>query len=183
MLNIKKGQILISNPSLADPTFFKSVIILTHHSKDESIGLVINQPTNFYLDDIIDDVPKERFPVYIGGPVEKNSIQYIHTLGNQITNSSRITKNLYWGGDFNQIVTLMKENKISKDHIRFFVGYSGWGENQLNIEINEKSWIIDNLNVESCMKYSTDQLWTELIKIKDKDYAIWANLPKDPYLN
>ena len=77
MLKAKKGRLLISEPSLSDKTFFKSVILLTYHSPDESIGLILNRPTNVSINEILNDIPSSDFPVYIGGPVAKNSIQFI----------------------------------------------------------------------------------------------------------
>jgi putative transcriptional regulator len=183
MLNIKKGRLLISEPSLSDPTFFKSVILITHHTDDESIGLVLNQGTKINLNQILNNIPLNDFPVYIGGPVEKNAIQFIHTLGDVIPNTQEIAKGLYWGGDFEIILKLMAQNKISKKQIRFFAGYSGWGEDQLNNEIRENGWITHKANVKLCMKYSTEKLWSDLIKTKNQKYAIWANMPKDPSLN
>jgi len=183
MLNLKKGRLLISEPSLSDPTFFKSIILITHHSSDESIGLVLNQPTKINLNEILNDVPLNDLPVYIGGPVERNAIQFIHTLGKIVPNTQEIIKGLYWGGEFEEILTLMSQNKISRNQIRFFAGYSGWGEDQLNQEIRENGWIIHDAKINICMKYSTDKIWSDLIKTKKEKYAIWANMPKNPSLN
>lgn len=183
MYNIKKGKILISVPSLVDDSFFKSVILLTHHSEDESLGLIINQPTTILLCEVLKNVPKSDFPIYIGGPVEQNKIQYIHTLGDLIPNSIKIIDGLYWGGDFNKVLRLILLNKLSINQIKFFAGYSGWACDQLNLEISEKSWIINDIDVNTCMNFSTNQLWTDLIKVKKSNYAIWANMPKDPNMN
>jgi putative transcriptional regulator len=183
MLNAKKGRLLISEPSLNDPAFFKSVILIMCHSDEESIGLILNQVTKINLNEILNDIPLSNFPVYIGGPVEKNAIQFIHTLGDLIPNNQEITKGLYWGGDFDKILELISENKILKNQIRFFAGYSGWGEDQLNNEIRENSWITHESNVSLCMQYSNEKLWSDLIKTKQQKYAIWTNMPKDPNLN
>ena len=137
MLKAKKGRILISEPSFNDSIFFKSVVLLTHHNDDESIGLILNQPTKINLNEILNNIPLSDFPVYIGGPVAKQSLQFIHTLGSLIPESKHITENIYFGGDFNTILKLMQDKKITKNEIRFFVGYSGWGEDQLNTETLE----------------------------------------------
>ena len=183
MFNINAGKLLISEPSLNDLTFFKSVILITHYSSQESIGLVLNQPTKINLNDLLHDIPLTNLPVYIGGPVERNAIQFIHTLGDLVPNTKEIIPGLYWGGDFEKILELMTLNKITKNKIRFFAGYSGWGENQLKTEIKQNSWILHSGNIKTCMKYSNEDLWSELIKMKSPKYAIWANMPKDPSLN
>ena len=183
MFNIKKGRLLISEPCLSDSTFFKSVVLITHHTINESIGLVLNQKTDVKLNELINDIPTSNFPVYIGGPVEKNAIQFIHTIGDEISNTEEIIKGLYWGGDFDEVIELIEKNKISNEQIRFFAGYSGWGKNQLHNEIRESGWIMHKANINLCMQHSNNKLWSDLIKTKKERYAIWANMPKDPSLN
>ena len=183
MLKAKKGRILISEPSFNDSIFFKSVVLLTHHNDDESIGLILNQPTKINLNEILNNIPLSDFPVYIGGPVEKQSLQFIHTLGSLIPESKQITEKIYFGGDFNAILKLMQDKKITKNEIRFFVGYSGWGEDQLNAEIREDSWLVESSKDDLCMKYSTSNLWNKIIKSQKSNYSIWVNMPKDPNLN
>jgi len=127
MLKAKKGRLLISEPTLNDNIFFKSVVLLTHHNDDESIGLILNHPTKINLNEILNNIPLSDFPVYIGGPVEKQSLHFLHTLGELIPNSIKITNAIYFGGDFDTVIQLMQDKKITKNEIRFFVGYSGWG--------------------------------------------------------
>ena len=183
MLNIKQGQLLISEPSLNDPEFFKSVVLLTHHTKEESIGLVLNNATKITLNEILDNIPLGDFPIYIGGPVENDSILFIHTLGKIVPGSVKITNGLYFGGEFEKIIELISKNKISKNEIRFFSGYAGWNATQLKKEILNKDWIIEKSNKEICMRYCSKELWSTLIRTKKNKYAIWANMPKDPSMN
>ena len=183
MLKAKKGRLLISEPSLSDLEFFKSIVLITHHNNDESIGLILNQPTKINLNEILNDIPLSNLPIYIGGPVSKNSIQFIHTLGELIPGSRMVFEGLYWGGDFEVVKELMSQKIINRNNIRFFAGYSGWGVEQLNNEIAEESWIIKSATTAICMKYSNPGLWSDIIKTQKRKYAIWANLPKDPNLN
>jgi len=77
----------------------------------------------------------------------------------------------------------MQDKKITKNEIRFFVGYSGWGEDQLNTEIREEGWLVESSKDDLCMQYSTSKLWNKIIRNQKSDYAIWVNMPKDPNLN
>ena len=183
MLKLKEGRLLISEPSLNDSIFFKSVILLTHHNDEESIGLILNHPTKIRLHQILNDIPLIDFPVYLGGPVGKQSLHFIHTLGNLIPNSKNIINNIYYGGDFEIVTKLIYEKRITKEQIRFFIGYSGWGIEQLNNEIKEDSWIIENSTPDLCMSYSTSVLWSDIIRSQTDKYAIWANMPRNPNLN
>lgn len=184
MLKPKKGRLLISEPSMEDANFFRSVILLAVHNENESVGFVLNQPTKIKVHHLIEQFPKSDFPIYIGGPVERNSLHYIHTLGTKIEGAQKIMEGLYWGGDF-EIVKQMVENKeVNNENIRFFAGYSGWDKDQLISEVRENSWIIVPSDKECCMKLSSNkELWSSFIKKMDTRYAIWTNLPADPFLN
>ena len=81
------------------------------------------------------------FPVYIGGPVERNQLYYIHRR-NDIPDSVQITDGIYWGGDFKAVTEMLQAGKILQEEIRFFAGYSGWTETQLDNELKENSWIV-----------------------------------------
>ena len=183
MVNLKSGRILISEPLINDKRFFKSIILITYHSKIETLGLIVNQPTKLYLHEIIDGITESDFQLYIGGPVEQNSIQFIHTLGNVIKNSIRINKGLYWGGDFSIVKKMINKKEISNNEIKFFMGYSGWHKDQLENEIKEKSWILDDSSTKVCMQKSNSELWSKIAKEKGGQYAIWSNLPINPNLN
>lgn len=183
MQKIQNGSFLIAHPTMLDDTFFKSIILITHHNSEETIGLIINNPSKIKLYEIIDDLPKSDFPVYIGGPVAKNSIHYIHDLGDAIPNSIKIIEGLYFGGDFDTVKDLIWNKKINKNQIRFFAGYSGWEANQLQNELKEDSWLIKEKNKILSMKYTNLELWSKVLRKMEKKYAIWSNLPKNPSLN
>ena len=184
MLKPKKGRLLISEPSMEDENFFRSVILLAVHNEKESVGFVLNQPTKIKVHHLIEHFPKSDFPIYIGGPVERNSLHYIHTLGAKIEGAQKIMEGLYWGGDFEAVKKMVENKDIHNNNIRFFAGYSGWDEEQLITEVRQSSWIIVPSDKESCMRLSSNkELWSSFIKKMDAKYAIWTNLPADPFLN
>ena len=113
------GRLLIAEPFLGDPNFERSVILLCEHTDEGSFGLVMNQLSNLKLQDVIDDIFME-FPVYVGGPVEYNTLHYVHRLGNLIPDSVELGNNLYWSGDFDAIKTMINIGKIRKMIFAFF---------------------------------------------------------------
>ena len=184
MLKMKKGRLLISVPSMEDANFFRSVILVAVHNKNETVGFILNQPTKIKVHHLIENFPKSNFPIYIGGPVERNSLHYIHTIGAKIEGAQEITKDLYWGGDFEIVKRMVNNKEVDNNNIRFFAGYSGWAKHQLISEIKQNSWITSPSNKDICMKLSTNkELWSSFIKKMDRKYAIWTNLPIDPFLN
>jgi len=117
----KKGRILVSEPFLNDTYFRRSVVLLTEHSKEGSVGFVLNKPVELSVSGILKDFPEIDASVSIGGPVNTNTVHYIHTLGVLIPNSVQVMKNLWWGGDFDTIKELIIQGKIRKNNIRFFL--------------------------------------------------------------
>ncbi|MBL7137377.1 MAG: YqgE/AlgH family protein [Bacteroidales bacterium] len=178
----KQGIILISEPSLKDFYFRQAVILLAEHNEEGTFGIIVNKPIEVRLDEVIKGFSGFEYPVYLGGPVKTDSIFFIHTLPG-IENSLRIMDGLFWGGDIEVVRSLMEEGKLSEHQIRFFLGYSGWHPNQLDREINEKSWVLSHATINEVITSHPEELWSNYLKNMGNDYAIWANFPPDPALN
>ncbi len=133
-----KGKLLISDPFMADPYFNRLVILLCEHNQDGSFGFILNKYVDMDLADVMEDVPDISNRVSIGGPVENNQLYFLHTLGAHLPGSTEIAKGLYVGGDFEILRSLLATRSINEDQVRFFVGYSGWGEGQLLEEMEEE---------------------------------------------
>ncbi len=180
----EKGSILISEPFLNDPYFKRTVILLCEHSDQEgTFGFILNRYLDVQLEDLIDDFPKIETRVSMGGPVEQSSLYFIHTRPDLMLDSKPILNGLCIGGDFGQLKHYYLEGKIDKSEIRFFVGYSGWSEGQLKKELDEKSWIVAEMEVHEIMNIHEEQVWQNALKNLGKEFAILANFPEDPSLN
>ncbi|HEY0176208.1 MAG TPA: YqgE/AlgH family protein, partial [Pedobacter sp.] len=125
------GKLLISEPFLNDPNFTRSVVLLTEHGENGTLGFVINHPSLLMLDDLIPDIGGGNFTVFLGGPVATDTIHFIHRCPDKISDGEEIAKGIYWGGNFETLKVLLAQGEISPDEVRFFIGYSGWGEQQL----------------------------------------------------
>jgi putative transcriptional regulator len=183
VLKPTKGRLLISVPFMNDFYFGRSVVLLTEHNEEGSIGFILNKPLDTKVDSAINDFPDFNSKLYMGGPVEKTSLFYIHTLGSLVKDSIEISKGLFWGGNFDTIKKLIETGVMSEDDIRFFVGYSGWGKNQLDKELSEKSWLVSETNVPEIMSMNPDSFWKDNIKATDKQLGVWADYPVNPSLN
>ena len=179
-----KGQLLISEPSIiGDLSFNRSVILLADHDKEGSVGFIINKPLKYTINDLLPEV-NANFKIYNGGPVEQDNLYFIHNIPDLIPNSIEISNGIYWGGDFESTKELINNGTIQKGNIRFFLGYTGWSEKQLETEMNANSWIVTTNNYKNkIIGKSTTNFWKEQIMELGGEYLIWSNAPENPYLN
>lgn len=180
-LKPQKGLSLISEPLSNDDYFGRSVILLTEHSDKGSVGFVLNKKTDYILSDLFEDFSAENM-VFQGGPVEPNSLHYIHTL-TQIRHKVEIKEGLFWGGDFEQIKEMLNLGLIKEDQIQFFLGYSGWSSMQLEEELEKHFWIISEIDEKEIFLSRSKDFWKEKIKHLGEAYKVWLNVPENPSLN
>ena len=134
---LKKGHLLIAEPSIiGDISFNRSVILLADHNKNGSVGFIINKPLKYTINDLIPEI-RASFKIYNGGPVEQDNLYFIHNIPDLIPNSIEISNGIYWGGEYETTKKLINNGKITKNNIRFFLGYTGWEEDQLETEMEE----------------------------------------------
>jgi putative transcriptional regulator len=188
IINPAQGKILVSEPFLKDFYFKRSIVLLAEHNDEGTFGLVLNKPTDIKLSEIINDKSfqiSEDFDnvVYLGGPVKTDSLFFIHTRNDLIANCIKIIDGLFWGGDIKLVNHLIENKALSKNDIRFYIGYSGWEPKQLDQELKENSWVVANTNVDFLLKNSPETLWKNAVKLLGKEYADWVNYPIDPQLN
>jgi len=178
----KQGRIIIAEPFLPGNYFNRSIVLLVEHSKEGSVGFILNKPVEYPIKEFINEFPDFETGISIGGPVSTNLVHFIHTLGTKIPGSIQIKDNLYWGGDFDQLKKLIATGLVEPNQVRFFLGYSGWGEHQLEDEIEENSWLVSEIDVEKVMS-SYENLWEEMVEKAGGKYKLWSNFPEDPGLN
>ena len=178
------GTILISEPFMQDINFKRSVVLITEHTDFGNVGYILNQKSDFLLRDIIPDCWDAGFPVDIGGPVGNDTLHFIHACPDKIPGGLGLGKGLFWGGDFETLKLHINNYAIKEEEIKFFIGYSGWTESQLDNELKENSWIVsDKYNPAIIFDHSDTDIWKEAIINMGVKFAHVANFPEDPALN
>lgn len=183
MTELTAGILLISNPFLKDPNFIRSVIFICEYQQNGAIGFVINKLIEPEIGDLIEEAEGIHFPVYEGGPVQKETLHFLHQRPDLITGGTEVTKGIYWGGDFAEVLTLLRGKKLSRTDIKFYLGYSGWDEAQLEEEIKEKSWITRDANPQLVFTKDIPQLWKTALQELGGEYSQMVDYPIDPQLN
>ena len=183
-INLQKGHLLIAEPSIiGDLSFNRSIILIADHNPEGSIGFILNKPLEFTLQDLIPEI-EIPFEVYNGGPVEQDNLYYVHKTPELIPNSIEISDGLYWGGDFQKVTELIKQDQLKGEDIRFFLGYSGWETNQLTSELRSNTWILsENMHRKRIIEKVNTSFWKEKMLELGGDYSIWSNAPENPTYN
>ena len=180
----EKGVLLVAEPSIiGDISFNRSVVLLAEYNKNGSVGFILNKPLEYKLNDFIPEL-NSSITVYNGGPVEQDNLYFIHKIPELIPNSVEISNGIYWGGDFNEIISLLQDNKLKESEIRFFLGYSGWSNDQLEQELEVNSWvIIANEYKQEILGKTGINFWKEKMIEFGGDYLIWSYAPENPNYN
>lgn len=181
-LSPQKGRVIISEPFLQGNYFSRSTVLLVDYSANGAVGFILNKPFKAGIKELFVNFPDYNYDVFVGGPVNEDNLYYIHTLGNHIKGSIKVKDDLYWGGDFEQLKSIIDLGGVGANQIKFFLGYSGWSPGQLDSEIAEKSWLVAESDIQMIMNGSKD-LWLESVKKAGDRYKTWKNFPKDPKLN
>ena len=183
MISPARGTLLIANPFLKDPNFIRSVIFLCEHKDEGSFGFVLNKKFHQTLGELIPELKEYNIPVYYGGPVQKDTIHFLHQYPDLIPGGEEVLDGVYWGGNFESLVTYVKNNDIDFNKIRFFIGYSGWSEGQLDGELEEKSWLTVDAIRKLIFHKNPEETWKDSLKHLGGDYEMMINFPIDPQLN
>lgn len=177
------GRLLVSEPFLPDPYFRRTVILLCEHNKEGSFGFVLNRAMDLAVNDLMENMPPIGSHLGIGGPVQSGNLFYLHTLGPRLDGSHAVVDGVFMGGDHDQLRAMLMADPRLGRHVRFFVGYSGWGEDQLEKEMNERSWLVCEADKRRIMNVGRQDLWADTLRAMGREFAPLANFPEDPALN
>jgi putative transcriptional regulator len=183
MIEPGNGILLISDPFLKDPNFSRTVVLLCEHTEEGTFGLVLNRSFHQQLGDLVTELEGVAIPVYYGGPVQINTLHFLHQLPNEIPGGQEIVDGIYWGGDFDIVTSLLKKGVLDTNRIRFYLGYSGWSTGQLSEELKEKSWLTVKSNRKLIFHADVKAIWKEALKQMGGQYEQLIHYPTDPQLN
>jgi putative transcriptional regulator len=177
--DIENGTVLLAEPFMLDPNFRRSAVLLCEHNDEGSVGFIMNKPLRMRIDELIEDFPEFDSEVFFGGPVQTDTIHYIHNVGDLLDESRLVVDGVYWGGDFNKLKFLISSKLILPENIRFFVGYSGWSEGQLADEMNLGSWVSASMDANYLFKSIPARLWEQVMYNKGDVYTVISQVPED----
>ncbi|MBK7940012.1 MAG: YqgE/AlgH family protein [Lewinellaceae bacterium] len=175
---IKSGQILLAEPFMQDPYFRRAVVLLCEHHEEGSLGFILNKSIDMGVNDLMGEFPKFDAEVFYGGPVQTDTLHYVHNLGEVLDESVKVSDGVWWGGDFDKLKFLITSGLVEPANIRFFVGYSGWSSGQLGEELEYGSWVAAPMDANYAFKTQPTRLWSQAMYNKGDIYEIIADMPE-----
>ena len=177
-----RGQLLIASPALFDPNFRRAVVLVTEHTDEGAMGLVLSRPTEAAVADAVPPLEGLVEPgacVYVGGPVQPTAVVVLADFGDPEEAAALVV------GDVGFVRADVEPGALptSTRRARVFAGYAGWGEGQLEDELEQESWILEPALPDDVFADDAEELWSSVLRRKGGQYAVVALMPPDPSVN
>jgi putative transcriptional regulator len=176
------GQLLLASPTLRDPNFIRTVVLVSVHSEEGAMGVVLNRPSEVTVSEAVpqlEDAVAEEEPVYVGGPVQPSSIVFLAEFLDPSPAGLLVLGRIGFPAPDAGIEELTEATARR----RVFAGYAGWGEGQLDAEVQEGDWIAHTALPEDVFTDLPEELWATVLTRKGGSYALIARMPADPSVN
>lgn len=171
------GSLLLAHPALRDPNFVRTVVMMSVHSEEGAMGVVLNRPLGKCLGDINGTFaygPLAKVPVFSGGPVQLD--QLIMVGWQKREDGFR----LHFGVEPEQAAEMAgQENTI----LRAYVGFSGWEAGQLENEMKQNTWVVTPMPPDLMGIEPKVLLWRELLGRISPEWKLLGNEPEDLSFN
>lgn len=161
--------ILVSSPSIKDSQFAESVVLVVEHTDYGAYGFVVNSQSELPIENVLENDVESfeltHIPVWNAGPVDSD-IGYILHNQKPIQNDNRISEGVYLSSSQSSLFDFLENIDKELDCFypyRLFIGYSGWGEGQLDKEINEGTWYQLPVDKELLFNTHHNQMWREAL--------------------
>lgn len=160
-----------------------AVLLMCQHSAEGAYGLIVNRPAGLVVRSLLPDHPilgASNFPVFLGGPVDHSSLQFIHRIPDEIPGGFPLTDDIWMGGDLEALAELVGEDEErAARSIRMLIGYSGWGSGQLEYELSEGSWIPAPACTDAVFSSEREATWRKVVRSIGPEGIGLENLPPD----
>lgn len=176
-----RGKLLIASPVLADPNFARTVVLITEHNEDGAMGIVLNRPSDAPAAELLPTLEEiaAAEPLFIGGPVQPEAVVLLAEFSDPAAAAWIVVADVGLasaGTDTDDLLPAVRRG-------RFYAGYSGWGPGQLEVEMEQDSWIVEPPLPTELFPDDPRTLWSDVLTRKGGQYALISRMPEDPSLN
>ena len=175
-----RGHLLVAAPSLVDPNFVRTVVLIADHDDDGAMGVVLNRPSESSIGEVVPDLgallDDDEVP-FAGGPVQPSGVLVLAEFEDPADAALPID------GELGFVALEAETDAIAAARARAFAGHAGWGPGQLEAEIDEEAWFVAPFEREDAFTDDPAELWSRALERKGGPYALVARMPEDPSLN
>ncbi len=175
----RPGVLLVARPQLPDPRFAQAVILLVRHDPSGSVGLIVNRPSDYAVDELVPGLgdAAHRYRIWFGGPVAPYRVSFLIRTGESLSGTEPVLGSLRYGTDTATLEALMARG-TSPDDLHVFLGYAGWGPGQLDSELLNGDWILMEGDERDVM--APDGLWERLMERREPAGLLVRKTPPPP---
>jgi putative transcriptional regulator len=176
------GQLLLASPALQDPNFRRAVVLVGVHSEEGALGVVLNRPSNVTVDEAVPQLQQAvggGEPVYVGGPVQPASVVLLAEFLDPALAGVLVVGRIGFpaaDADVQQLADATARTRV-------YAGFAGWGEGQLDAEVDHGDWIAHSALADDVFTEMPGKLWSSVLARKGGSYALMARMPPDPNMN
>jgi putative transcriptional regulator len=178
-----QGQLLIASPSLLDPNFRRTVVLVIEHGEEGAAGIVLNRPSEAAVSDAVpqlEELAQPDEPLYVGGPVESGAVVVLAEFEEPAEPAVPVLGDAVGFASLDDDpAELLSETRRR----RVFAGYAGWGAGQLEAELASEDWILAPARPDDVFVDDADGLWSAVLRRKGGVYELLARIPSDPSVN
>jgi putative transcriptional regulator len=176
-----RGHLLIAGPALVDPNFWRTVVLVGEHSDEGALGVVLNRSSDTSVEEALPELALlagEMGTVHVGGPVQPSAVVVLADFTEADRAESLVVESVGF-----------LPSEIDPDALgelrraRVYAGYAGWGPGQLDDELEEGSWIVEQALPDDVFTDDPDRLWSDVLRRKGGPFAVLAAMPPDPSQN
>ena len=177
-----RGKLLVAAPTLVDPNFRRTVVLICEHTEEGALGLVLNRATGIGIDAAVPELAElleGESQLWSGGPVQPQSIVLLADF------REPADETLMVAGSVGLVLqgAELEDLAGTTQRARAFLGYSGWGPGQLEAELETDDWIVAPAEPDDAFAQDPDGLWARALARMGGEYALLATMPPDPRLN
>jgi putative transcriptional regulator len=177
-----RGQLLIAGPTLGDPNFWRTVVLIVEHNADGALGLVLNRPSETKVGEVVPELielvdPDEE--VLVGGPVQQSAVIVLAEFEDPSDAALIAFDDVGILGTGGEAEPLGAGVRVA----RAFAGHAGWGPGQLDDELERGDWILEPARRSDAFETNPRELWPSVLTRKGGNYALIARMPADPSMN
>lgn len=177
-----KGKLLLASPTLLDPNFARTVVLIAEHDEEGAMGLVLNRPAEATVGEAAPELEQlidGEEPLYVGGPVRPTAVIVLAAFADPDAAGLLIRDDV----GFLSAQHDLTASRAATERLRVFAGHAGWGPGQLDDELEREDWIVEEPDPEDLFAREPEELWSSVLTRKGGTFALVARMPVDPSLN